>query len=194
MKKFLLLSALAAGVVASACGGSKSAETATDSTAVASENSKTLVAYYSATGTTAKAAEEIAKSTGSELYQIEPEEVYTEADLDYENENSRSAVENKNPDMRPAIKKGLDIASFDKIYLGFPVWWDKAPLVIYTFLDSYDFTGKEIVVFATAHSSGLTPSYNALKSAYPDYKFTEGQILNVSSKDAFDEWVKNLGK
>lgn len=188
------MSALAVGVISSACGGAKSAENASDSSAIASDESKTLVAYYSATGTTAKAAEDIAKSTGGELYEIVPEQVYTEADLDYENENSRSAVENKNPDMRPAIKKGLDLAQFDKVYLGFPVWWDKAPLVVYTFLDSYDFSGKEIVVFATAHSSGLTPSYEALKSAYPKYTFTEGQILNVSSKDTFDEWVKNLGK
>ncbi|MDE5773410.1 MAG: flavodoxin, partial [Muribaculaceae bacterium] len=166
-----------------------------DSTAVAdTADSKVLVAYYSATGTTAKAAERVAEATGGTLYEIVPETVYTDEDLDYENDNSRSAVENKNPDMRPAIKTGLDITPYDTVYVGFPVWWDKAPLVVYTFLDSYDFTGKKIIVFATAHSSGLTPSFEALKATYPKYNLTEGVILNKTSEKAFDEWVSSISK
>ena len=189
------MSAMAAGMILSSCGGSKSNETAQDSTPGAdTKDSKVLVAYYSATGTTAKAAEELANATGGTLYEIVPEKPYTDEDLDYENENSRSAVENKNPDMRPAIKTGLDIAPYETVYVGFPVWWDKAPLVVYTFLDSYDFTGKKIVVFGTAHSSGLTPSYDALKAAYPKYDLTEGKILNQTSGDVFNEWVKSLSK
>ena len=190
------MAAFAAGVACVACsGGAKSGDSAveSDSTATVSD-SKTLVAYYSATGTTAKAAEELAKATGATLYEIMPEQAYTDEDLDYQNKNSRSAVENQNPDMRPAIKTSLDVAPYDTIYLGFPVWWDKAPLVVYTFLDSYNFSSKEIVVFATAHSSGLTPSFDALKAAYPQYNFKEGEILNVSTADAFKTWVESQGK
>lgn len=196
MKKLFMMAALSAGLLFSACSGNKGSENAaSDSVAKAEteiDGSKVLVAYYSATGTTAKATDEIAKATGGTLYEIEPEQKYSEADLDYENENSRSAVENKNPDMRPAIKKGLDVAPYDVVYLGFPVWWDKAPLVVNTFLDSYDFTGKKIVVFATAHSSGLTPSYDALKKTYPSLELVEGKILNKTSGDSFNEWVKSL--
>lgn len=196
MKKMLMMAAVSAGLVLSACSGSKESEkTAADSvapTATEADGTKVLVAYYSATGTTAKAAEEIAKATGGTLYEIEPEQKYSDEDLDYENDNSRSSVENKNPDMRPAIKKGLDMAPYQTIYLGFPVWWDKAPLVVNTFLDSYDFTGKNIVVFATAHSSGLTPSFEALKATYPSLDLTEGKILNNTSEESFHEWVKGL--
>ena len=196
MKNFFMMAALSAGLLFSACSGNKGGENAgSDSAAKAAteaDGSKVLVAYYSATGTTAKAAEEIAKATGGTLYEIEPEQKYSDADLDYENENSRSAVENKNPDMRPAIKKGLDVAPYETVYLGFPVWWDKAPLVVNTFLDSYDFTGKKIVVFATAHSSGLNPSYEALKATYPSLDLVEGKILNKTSEDSFHEWVKGL--
>ncbi|MDE6273004.1 MAG: flavodoxin [Muribaculaceae bacterium] len=196
MKKFLLMSAMSAVMIFSSCGGSsKSNEDAKDSNHTEEvKDSKVLVAYYSATGTTAKAAGELANATGGTLYEITPETPYTDEDLDYENEKSRSAVENKNPDMRPAIKTGLDISPYETVYVGFPVWWDKAPLVVYTFLDSYDFSGKKIVVFATAHSSGLTPSFEALKAAYPKYDFTEGKILNNTSGDSFNEWVKSLSK
>lgn len=192
---FRLMAAFAACIACVACGGSaaKSSDTTVEvDTMTTSTESKTLVAYYSATGTTAKAAEELAKATDATLYEIVPEQIYTDEDLDYQNKKSRSSVENQNPDMRPAIKTGLDIAHYDTIYIGFPVWWDKAPLVVYTFLDSYDFNGKEIVIFATAHSSGLNPSFEALKAAYPDLKLTEGQILNVSTADSFKDWVNSL--
>ena len=195
MKKFLFMCLMAAGVTFSSCGGGKAAEESGKDTGDAVKaDSKVLVAYFSATGTTAKAAKEVAEATGGILYQIEPEKAYTDEDLDYENDNSRSSMENKNPEMRPAIKKGVGTGPYDTIYLGFPVWWDKAPLVVYTYLDSHDFTDKKIVVFGTAHSSGLTPSFEALKAAYPNYHFTEGAILNVTSKKTFNEWVESLKK
>lgn len=190
MKNFLMMAALSAGLMFSACAGNKGDND--NNAATEAEGSKVLVAYYSATGTTAKAADEIAKATGGTLYEIEPEQKYSDADLDYENENSRSAVENKNSDMRPAIKTGLDVAPYETVYLGFPVWWDKAPLVVNTFLDSYDFSGKKIIVFATAHSSGLKPSFEALKATYPSLDLIEGKILNITSEDSFHEWVKGL--
>lgn len=197
MKKSFLLAAVSVTMLTfgSCSGTAKSDNASADSTKnEGTGTSETLVAYYSATGTTEKAAKEISEATGGTLYAIEPVKPYTDADLDYENKESRSAVENANPDMRPEIKKGLDIAPYETVYLGFPVWWDKAPLVVYTFLDSYDFTGKKIVVFATAHSSGLKPSYDALVAAYPNYTFESGDILNVTNGDGFDAWVNSLKK
>lgn len=177
----------------SSCSGSSKADGNADSArAEEGKGEKVLVAYYSATGTTAKAAKEVADATGGTLYEITPVEPYTEADLDYENKESRSAKENADPSLRPEIKKGLDISGYDTVYLGFPVWWDKAPLVVYTFLDSYDFAGKKIIVFATSHSSGLVPSFEALKSAYPSYTMEPGQILSATSRPEFETWVKSL--
>lgn len=177
---------------ACSCHGTSNSENKADSVAAGENGSNVLVAYYSATGTTAKAANEVAEATGGTLYEISPVEPYTEADLDYENKESRSAKENADPSLRPEIKKGLDISGYDTVYLGFPVWWDKAPLVVYTFLDSYDFTGKKIIVFATSHTSGLQPSFEALKSAYPSYTMEPGQILSVTTGPDFETWVKSL--
>lgn len=195
MKRFLEAAGMAVCMLAMAsCGGQK-ADTKGDSAAVAdTTENKVLVAYYSATGTTAKAAKEIADATGGKLYEIEPVKPYTEADLDYENKESRSAKENADPTLRPEIKKGFDVSGYDTVYLGFPVWWDKAPLVVYTFLDSYDFAGKKIVVFATSHTSGLTPSFDALKAAYPNYTMEPGQILSVTTGPEFNSWVESLKK
>lgn len=195
MKKFVLMAAMAAGIIASAC--SNKTDATADSADIVDTNkldTNVLVAYYSATGTTEKAAKEIADATGGTLYQIEPVKPYSDEDLDYENKDSRSSVENANPDMRPEIKLGLDLAQYETVYIGFPVWWDKAPLVVYTFLDAYNFQGKKIIIFATSHSSGLTPSFDALKKAYPSYDFTAGEILSVSTGDQFKEWVNSLGK
>ncbi|MDE6810951.1 MAG: flavodoxin [Muribaculaceae bacterium] len=196
MKKLVGIAAVAAVMLAgSACTNTQ--KNVNDNVAQQGEqatDSKVLVAYYSATGTTEKAAERVADATGGQLYRIEPVEPYTEADLDYENKDSRSAKENVDRSLRPEIKKGLDVAQYETVYLGFPVWWDKAPLVINTFLESYDFSGKNIIVFATAHSSGLTPSYETLKTDFPKYNFEEGSILNVQGEKSFDEWVEGLKK
>lgn len=192
MKLFIKLAAVA--VTASmfaACSGNKTSDQQQDPSAKATD-SKTLVAYYSATGNTAKAAEEIAKATDGTLYEIEPVEAYTDADLDYENEQSRSTVEQKDPQARPEIKTGLDIAQYETVYVGFPVWWYDAPRLIYTFLDSYDFTGKKIVIFATAHSSNLDSSFEALQKAYPQYDLLKGGILNITSEKEFKAWIESL--
>lgn len=173
--------------LASCSGNAGSSESAPDDSTV-------LVAYFSATGTTAKQAENIAKAVGGTLYEIQPEQPYTDADLDYENDRSRSSLEKHDPSMRPAIKTGLDIAPYETIYLGFPVWWYDAPNVIYTFLDSYDFSGKKIVVFATSGSSTLQSSFESLKKAYPAYDLVEGQIYNAANKAEFAKWVESLKK
>lgn len=158
------------------------------------KDSKVLVAYFSATGTTAKEAAKVAEATSGTLYEIEPVQPYTDADLDYENKDARSTAEKNDPGIRPEIKKGLDIAPYETVYLGFPVWWYKAPNIIYTFLDSYDFSGKKIVVFATSGSSTLESSFKALKEAYPNYDFVEGSIYNAANKSEFGKWVESLKK
>ena len=190
----VFLSAAFVALVASCSGNSKANNSDSTETSSANSDSKILVAYYSATGTTAKEAGKIADVTGGTLYEIQPVTPYTDADLDYENEQSRSTVEQKDSTSRPEIKTGLEIAPYETVYLGFPVWWYDAPRVIYTFLDSYDFSGKKIVVFATAHSSTLQSSFDALKKAYPQYNLVEGDIYNMSNKTGFDNWVESLKK
>ena len=115
---------------------------------------KTLVAYFSATGTTEQVAKELADVTGGTLYEIKPEVRYTDADLDWHDRNSRSSVEMMNKNSRPAIIKDLnDAGSYDRIFIGFPVWWYTAPTIINTFIETYGFEGKTVVLFATSGRS-----------------------------------------
>ena len=117
---------------------------------------KILVACFSATGTTKKAAKILAKTANADLFEIQSREPYTNADLDWTQKQSRSTLEMKNASSRPAIKSRLEnISDYDTIFLGFPIWWYTAPTIIKTFLESYDFTGKQIVLFATSGGSGL---------------------------------------
>ena len=117
---------------------------------------KTLVAYFSASGTTKAAAEKLAAVTGSDLYEIKPSVPYTDADLNWQNQRSRSSVEMNDPSSRPELAdKNADIGDYDKIFQGFPIWWYNAPHIIRSFLESYDFTGKTIVLFATSGGSGM---------------------------------------
>lgn len=113
--------------------------------------SKTLVAYFSASGTTKRTAERLAQAAGADLYEIKPAVPYTSADLNWMDKKSRSTIEMQDPSSRPELAdKDADIASHDRIFLGFPIWWYVAPTIINTFLESYDFSGKEIILFATS--------------------------------------------
>ena len=119
--------------------------------------SNVLVAYFSASGTTARAAQSLAKAAGADLYEIKPAVPYTAADLDWNNKQSRSSVEMNDPSSRPEIARRLDsLEEYDTVFLGFPIWWYVAPTIINTFLESYDFAGKTIIPFAT---SGLFMEY-----------------------------------
>lgn len=142
--------------------------------------SKKLVAYFSASGVTAAAAEQLAKAAGADIYEIKPETPYTAADLDWTNKSSRSSVEMSNKSFRPAISgTPCDTDQYDVIFLGFPIWWYVAPTIINTFLESYDFSGKTIVLFATSGGSGFGKTVSELKySVSPDTKITEGWLLN----------------
>ena len=118
--------------------------------------SKILVAYFSAGGITAKAAKELAAAEGADLYEILPEEPYLAADLDYTNKNSRSSREMGDLDCRPAVAGRVrDMAAYDVVFLGFPIWWGREPSVVDTFLESYDFTGKKLVPFCTSGGNGV---------------------------------------
>ncbi|MDE6776303.1 MAG: NAD(P)H-dependent oxidoreductase [Oscillospiraceae bacterium] len=148
--------------------------------------SKKLVAYFSASGVTAKVAKELAQVADANLYEIKPEVKYTNADLDWLNPNSRSSVEMKNKSSRPALAdKNADISAYDVIYLGFPIWWYVAPTIINTFLESYDSSGKKIILFATSGSSGFGKTVEDLKQSVSDSAIlTEGMLLNhVSTTD-----------
>ena len=132
-------------------------------------DNKPLVAYFSVTGTTARAAEKLARVTGGELYAITPVESYTNADLDWNDKRSRSSVEMNDPKSRPAIQEAKkNIADYDVIFIGYPIWWNLAPRIIDTFIETHHLAGKTLIPFATSGGSGITNSVGALKKAYPD--------------------------
>ena len=154
---------------------------------------KTLVAYFSATGTTEAVAKDLAEVTGGTLYEIKPEVKYTAADLDWRDKTSRSSVEMQDKDSRPAIVKDLkDADSYDVIYLGFPVWWYTAPTIINTFIEAYGFEGKTVIFFATSGGSNLDKANKDFAAAYPAIKWKAGKTLNGASKDDIQAWVKGL--
>ena len=139
---------------------------------------KTLVAYFSASGKTAKVAEKLAAKVGADLYEIKPTVKYTKADLNWMDRKSRSSIEMNDKSFRPEIITGdVDVAPYDTIYLGFPIWWYVAPTVINTFLEAYDFSGKKIILFATAGSSDFGNTTAELKPSAKDAEFIETKVL-----------------
>ena len=156
---------------------------------------KPLVVYFSATGTTAKAARTIADVTGGTLYEIVPQQAYTADDLDWNDKQSRSSVEMNNPQARPALKDTkLNVAAYNVIFIGYPIWWDQAPRIINTFIESHDLKGKTLVPFATSGGSGITGSVRALRKAYPNLEWQDGKLLNRVSRNAVQNWVSGLDK
>ncbi|PHO08146.1 flavodoxin [Thermoanaerobacterium thermosaccharolyticum] len=159
-------------------------------------NKKALVAYFSCTGTTKSVAEILADVAGADLYEIKPEVPYTAADLNWMDKKSRSTMEMKDPSSRPAISgKVSNMGEYDIVFLGFPIWWYVAPTIINTFLGSYDFSGKTIILFATSGGSGFGKTVEKLKgSVSPDTKIKEGRILNGKpSRVELASWIKDLG-
>ena len=141
--------------------------------------SSKLVAYFSASGRTAKVAVKLAQALGADTYEIRPEVKYTKADLNWMNKKSRSSVEMNDKSFRPAIVAGdLDVSGYDTVYLGFPIWWYVAPTLINTFLEAYDFSGKEIVLFATSGSSGFGDTLKELQPSAPGAHFRESRVLS----------------
>lgn len=156
---------------------------------------KTLVAYFSATGTTEAVARNLAAVTGGTLYEIKPEVKYTAADLDWTVKTSRSSVEMNDRKSRPAMIKDLqDADSYDVIFIGFPVWWDTAPTIINTFLESCDFSGKTVILFATSGGSSIDKANKDFAAAYPKINWKAGKTLNYESKDEIKKWAEVLSK
>ena len=158
--------------------------------------SNNLVAFFSASGVTENVAKLLAVATNADLFEIKPEVPYTKADLNWQDENSRSSVEMKNKSSRPAIAEGnAKVEEYDVIFLGFPIWWYVAPTIINTFLESYDFAGKTIILFATSGSSGFGETVEGLKGSVDSTTvIKEGKILNGSqSLDSIKDWVATLG-
>ncbi len=141
--------------------------------------SKKLVAYFSASGTTAAVAENLAKAAGTDLYEIKPAVAYTRADLNWQDKNSRSSVEMRDKSSRPELADtNANIAEYDTIFVGFPVWWYVAPTIINSFLEAYDFSGKKVVLFATSGGSGFGKAVSGLQPSAPKAEIVEGEILN----------------
>ena len=141
---------------------------------------KSLVTYFSASGVTKKVAEKLAEAAGADLFEIKPEVAYTEADLNWMDKKSRSSIEMNDKSFRPAIaEKCNNMADYDVVYIGFPIWWYVAPTIINTFLESYDFSGKTIVLFATSGGSGFGNTVAELKRSVSDTTvIKEGKVFN----------------
>jgi len=155
--------------------------------------SKRLVAYFSASGATGKVAKMVAEAAGADLYEIRPKQLYTKADLNWMDQNARSTIEMKDKKIRPEIvDTDAQIAEYDEILIGFPIWWYVAPTIINTFLEKYDFTGKKIVLFATSGGSGFGNTVKELEPSAPGATIVEGKLLNNVSKQQIEDWVATL--
>ena len=200
MKKFAIIMVLAALF---SCGTAQNKENkqenngATETTTVTEQTPndntmKALVTYFSASGVTRNAAKQVADIIGADLFEITPEQLYTEADLDWRDKQSRSTIEMNDKSSRPAIKDGGKVENFDQydvVYVGFPIWWYTAPTIINTFIEANDFTGKTIVPFATSGGSNIKKACEDLQATYPNYKFGEGKLLNSINKADIEKWA-----
>ena len=152
---------------------------------------KSLVVYFSCSGVTKKTAELLSDVAGADLFEIRPEVPYTKADLDWMDKKSRSTVEMNDPSSRPAIADKVEhMEQYDTVYVGFPIWWYVAPTIINTFLESYDFSRKTVIPFATSGGSGFGNTIKELQPSAPQAQFVEGKLLNHVNKKSIEEWVK----
>ena len=148
---------------------------------------KSIVTYFSASGVTAKKAEQLAKILDADLFEIEPTQKYTSADLDWRNGNSRSSIEMKDKNSRPEMAKNVDLSAYDTVFIGFPIWWYTAPHIINTFIESNDFSGKKVIIFATSGSTGVEKPTKDLREKYPDINIVGAKLINGSfSANDFD--------
>lgn len=189
----------------SAQAETENAATETESAATETENGaagssgdqasdgRALVVYFSATGNTKALAETIAETTGAELYEIVPEEPYTEEDLNYNNDDCRANREMNDESARPAISGSVEnMDDYDTIYLGYPIWWGDMPRIVNTFLESYDLSGKTIMPFCTSGGSGITSSVSNIRAACPDSNVTDGfRGSSSSGADEIEQWLSD---
>lgn len=190
MKKLL---ALLTAVLFIACNSNPSTKLTEVNPMV--KNKKTLVAYFSATGTTQRVAENLAKAVGADIYEIKPVVAYTDADLNWRDSRSRSSVEMNDKTSRPEMAAdNFSVKEYDTVFLGFPIWWGTAPHIVETFLEKQDFAGKTIILFATSGSSGMGNTDNDLKpSVDASATIIKGKILNGNpSVEELKAWVETL--
>ena len=184
MKKIIMMLSVLMTICLSACSQSKTNKK------VNNEMKKTLVAYFSASGTTKGVAQQLAEVAGADLHEIMPEQPYTDADLDWNDKQSRSSVEMQDKQSRPAIKDKLqNMQDYDVVYVGFPIWWYTCPTIINTFMEAYNFQGKTVIPFATSGGSSIKKACEDLKAAYPNVDWKEGKLLNQASKAELQKWV-----
>ena len=208
MKKLLsLLLAAAMLLTLAACGTTNTDNSAADEPkndavdqvpaddAPESTGGKVLVAYFSATGHTKAIAEYLQTALDADLYEIVPQEPYTAADLDYNTDGCRANREQNDDAARPAISGSVeDMAGYDVVFIGYPIWWGQAPKIVYTFLESYDLSGKTVVPFCTSGGSGIDGSLAALQALAPDADWLAGQRFSAGASEAdVQSWVDNLG-
>lgn len=187
MKK-LMTFVLAMAALLTACNGKA------QSAGEQKNKGKVLVAYFSCTGNTQKAAEAISKATGATLYRITPKQPYTDADLDWQNANSRSSVEMKDPKSRPELADlKADVEAYDTIFVGYPIWWGVCPTIVNTFFEAYDFKGKKVIPFATSGSSSIDRSETALHALYKDIRWGKGLRVTGDAQE-LDRWLEKSGE
>lgn len=152
--------------------------------------SNVLIAYFSASGTTKAVAEKMAADNGYDIFEIVPEEIYTPADLDWTDKNSRSTKEMNDKQFRPPIAESCDVSEYDVVAIGFPVWWYTAPTIINTFIESVNLAGKKIKVFCTSGGSGVDKCVSDLQKTYPELDFSRGMRFMGNVSDA-KGWIED---
>lgn len=196
MKKIYLIPALAGLLMllsASTCTEKENVACGQNNNKNTQDDMKTLIAYFSATGTTEAVAKDLAAVTGGTLYEIKPEVKYTAEDLDWTVKTSRSSIEMQDRSFRPAIIKDLkDAGSYDTVYIGFPVWWYTAPTIINSFIEAYGFAGKTVIFFATSGGSSIDKANAEFKAQYPDINWKAGKTLNRVTKADIRTWVDSM--
>ena len=200
MRKVLLLfmALITVSIVMASCtqnkkdnnGMEKDNQSGDEQSTKKSEGGKTLVAYFSASGVTKKAAKQLAEFIGADLYEIEPQQPYSDADLDWRNDKSRSSIEMNDKTSRPAVKGTVEnLADYDRVFIGFPIWWYTAPTIINTFIEKNDLKGKTLVPFATSGGSTIERACQDLKASYPDLTWKDGKLLNEINKEEILKWA-----
>lgn len=193
MKKLFIIAftmlAMLLAFTSVACSGSNKISSHEDM----DNNSKMIVCYFSATGTTAKQAERIARLTGADIVEIVPEIPYTDADLDWRDSHSRSSVEMADQSSRPAIKvPAVNFSDYSVVFIGYPNWWNTCPRIINTFIESAGLEGKTVVPFMTSGGSGISDSETQLRADYPDVLWEKGLLMNNVSDGQIEEWLKTI--
>ncbi len=193
MKRFTTIVSLCLAIVLCACAGNKTEKSGEQNNTENMEKKTTLVAYFSATGTTKAAAEKLAQAVDADLHEIQPEQPYTDADLDWHNQQSRSSLEMKDKSSRPAIKNKVEnMDQYTTVYIGYPIWWYIAPTIINTFVEQYNLEGKTVIPFFTSGGSGAGETMKYLTPSAPKANWKDPLNLNQKNIDEIKALVDSI--